>query len=320
MPTEPKNLRRMTLSEFFSLRRRIRAHEFDLIIAYGCWEGLWRSTHSFSHNLVHVVKKLLFFFPDFGLRLLLPTIKASGTRLVIYDYDDLTIIPTIRWPYLDVCHLYFKVHPAVNLHKSFLFQTKRDGELWNVLRNPRYQAWAKKIRPISFGADFQDYHIDCIASEKKYDVFFAGNFHYSQVRREGLMVLEKLREEGMRICLPTERIPHREFLRLCSESWLVLSPEGAEWQSARHYESLLMKSVPLINYPNVRLHRPLINGVHAIYYPPEDGLLADVIRQALEDKPRLQKIAEEGREYVLRHHLHDELVKHIIRQAMDDGG
>jgi hypothetical protein len=315
-PSLPKGVRQMGWSEFFSLRRRIRAREFDLIIAYACWEGLWRPNRSFFHNLIHAVKKLLFYFPSVGVRLLLPTIKASGTRLIIYDYDDLTIIPPIRNPYLDACHLYFKVHPAINLHKSFLFQTRRDGDLWNVLRNPRYNVWVKKIRPISYGTDFQDYYNDCIASEKKYDVFFTGGLHYSQVRREGLLILEELRAEGLRICLP-KKVPHREFLRLCSESWLVLSPEGAEWQSARHYESLLMKSVPLMNYPNVRLHRPLVEGVHALYYPPEDRLLADVIRRALEDKPRLQRIAEEGREYVLQHHIHEQLVSHILRQAQE---
>jgi hypothetical protein len=220
----------------------------------------------------------------------------------------------MRWPFLQACRFYFKIHPAVNLHKSFLFQTHRDGVLWNMLNNSRYNEWLKKIRPISYGTDFQDYYNECISPEKKYDVFFSGGLHYSPVRREGRRILEELRAEGLRICLP-ERVPHREFLRLCSESWLVLSPEGAEWQSARHYESLLMKSVPLINYPNVRLHRPLRHGVHAIFYPPEGNYLADVIREALKDKDRLLKMAEEGRQYVLRHHVHVEVVKWMVRQS-----
>jgi hypothetical protein len=310
----PEGSRRMNWREFLSLRKRIQACEFDLIIAYACEEGLWRNTHSFFSNLVHATKKLLFYFPAFALRLLLPTIKASGTKLLIYDYDDLTVIPPMRRPFLDACHLYFKRHPAVNLNKSFLFQTKRDGSLWNVLRNPQYQVWVKKIRPIGYGTDYQDYFAECLATEKKYDVFFSGGLHYSPVRQDGREALDALQAEGLRICLPA-KVPHREFLRLCSESWLVLSPEGAEWHSARHYESLLMKSVPVINYPNVLLHRPLLNGVHVIYYPPEKGLLADIIRQALKDKPRLQKIAEEGHQYVLKHHTNDQVVKWMIRQA-----
>ncbi len=313
----PEDVSLMDWTKFRSLRRRIQAREFDLIIAYACEEGLWRPNRSIFRNLPHAVKKLLFYFPAFGPRLLLPTIKASGTRLVIYDYDDLTIIPSIRNPFLEACHLYFKVHPAINLHKSFLFQSKRDGNLWNVLRNPRYNAWVKKIRPISYGTDLQDYYDECVAPEKKYDVFFSGGLKYSPVRQDGKRILEELQEKGLRVCLPGQ-VPHREFLRLCSESWLVLSPEGAEWQSARHYESLLMKSVPLINYPNVRLHRPLLHGVHALYYPPEENLLADVIHEALADKPRLQRIAEEGRKHVLQHHVHEELVKEILRQAQAD--
>jgi hypothetical protein len=307
----PEGARRLDWREFLSLRRRIRAREFDLIILYACQEGLWRHDCGFLHNVFHIARKLFARFPRFAPRFLLPVIKASGTRLVIYDYDDLTIIPRMRWPYLEACQLYFKLHPAINLHKSFLFQTRRDGNLWNVLRNERYSRWVKKIRPISYGCAS---HEEGPALEKKYDVFFAGALRYSPVRQEGRRVLEELREQGLRICLP-EKVPHEEFLRLCAESWLVLSPEGAEWDSARHYESLLMRSVPLIKYPTVMRHCPLLDGVHALFYPPEPGLLAGVIRQALEDKPRLQKIAEAGRDHVVRHHLHHRLVEHIASTA-----
>jgi hypothetical protein len=303
--------RNMTWSEFWSLRRRIRAREFDLIIAYAPQEGLWSTHRSVLANAFRTLKGVLTHFPAYALRFLLPAIQASGTRLVLYDYDDLTIIPPLRWPFLEACHLYFKLHPSLNLHKSFLLQTRRDGSLWNVLRNPRYTAWTKKIRPISYGTDFQEDYVDCLATEKKYDVFFSGGTYYSPVRQEGLRVLKELQQQGLRVCLP-EHEPHRDFLRHCSESWLVLSPEGAEWDSARHYESLLMKSVPLINYPTVRRHQPLLDGVHALFYPPEDGLLAPIIHQALADKDRLRRIADAGREHVLRHHLHTRLVEHII--------
>jgi hypothetical protein len=312
--TAPAGSRLMTRAEYASLKKRILAREFDLIIAYACEEGLRRPHHGAVRNALHATKKILLYFPAFALHFLLPAIKQSGTRLLLYDYDDTTAIPPMRWPYLDACHLYFKVHPAINLHKSFLFQTKRDGNLWNVLRNERYTAWLKKIRPVSYGTAYRPEFDASLAPEKKYDVFFSGGTHYSPVRQDGRRVLEKLQAEGLRICLP-QKVPHAEFLRLCSESWLVLSPEGAEWQSARHYESLLMKSVPLINYPNVRLHQPLRDGEHVIYYPPEGDLLAGVIRRALADKPRLQQIAETGRAFVLQHHIHPRIVDYMIEEA-----
>jgi hypothetical protein len=305
----------LTWSKFVSLRRRILAREFDLIVAYGCEETLWRPHRGFLPNLVHATKKIVTRFPHFATRFLLPAIRESGTRLAIFDYDDLTIIPRMRWPYLETCHLYFKMHPALNLYKSFLFQTKRDHVLWNVLKNPRYPKWMEKIRPISCGCPLEPYAEECLAPEKKHDVFFSGGTHYTPVRREGRRVLEQLQGEGLRICLP-ERVPHPEFLRLCSESWLTLSPEGAEWDSPRHYESALMKSVPVINYPTVRRYQPFIDGVHAIFYPPEEGLLADVIRRALADKPRLARIAEAGREHVLAHHVHAKLAEHIVTTSL----
>ena len=313
---EPSSKRQdMTWGTFFKLRRRIRAKEFDLIIAYAPEEALWRPHRAFVKNLPHAIKKLLFYFPDFATKLLLPAIRQSGTKLVFYDYDDLTIIPSFRNEFLDACHLYFKRHPAINVYKSFLFQTKRDGNLWNVLRNNKYRGYAAKIRPIGYGTDYKDYFAECLAPEKKYDVFFTGALQYSPVRQDGSALIERMKAEGLRVCQPS-KVPHQEFLRLCSESWLVLSPEGAEWHSARHYEALLMKSVPLINYPNVRLHRPLLDGVHCIYYPPEGDYLAGKIREALADKERLQRIAAAGHDYVLEHHINTQVVKWMIDQAM----
>jgi hypothetical protein len=310
----PEGSRRMDLREFFSLRRRILAKEFDLIIAYAPDEGLWRAGRSIFRNVPHAIKKLLLYFPAFALKFLLPAIRKSGTKFILYDYDDLTIIPSFRYKFIDACTIYFKRHPAVNIYKSFLFQTKRDGNLWNVLRNKKYQEYAKKIRPIGYGTDYRDHFAECLAPEKKYDVFFTGALHYSPVRQDSHALLKRLKAEGLRVCQPS-KVPHHEFLRLCSESWLVLSPEGAEWHSARHYEALLMKSVPLINYPNVRLYRPLLDGVHAIYYPPEGDYLAGKIREALADKDRLRRIAEEGHAYVLEHHINTQVVKWMIEQA-----
>jgi hypothetical protein len=311
---DPQAPATLTWSRFLSLRRRILAREFDLIVAYACQEPIWRAHRGVGPNLVHA-RKLLTRFPQFAPRLLLPAIRESGTRLAIFDYDDLTIIPRMRWPFLEACHLYFKMHPSLNLHKSFLFQTKRDHVLWNVLKNPRYATWIEKIRPISCGCSVAPYADELLAPEKKYDIFFSGGTHYTPVRREGRQVLEKLAAEGLRVCLP-ERVPHREFLRLCSESWLTLSPEGAEWDSPRHYESALMKSVPLINYPTVRRYQPFIDGVHAFFYPPEAGLLAPVIRRALEDKAQLTRMAEAGRAHVLAHHTHPRLAEHIVAASL----
>lgn len=310
----PEGSRPMTWSEFRSLRRRILAREFGLVISYACQEALWRQNRPWLKNIVHAVRKILFYFPASAPRLLLPAIRTSGTPLVIYDYDDLMLIPAMRMPYLDVCQLYFKVHPPVNLSKVFLFQNHRLGNLWSVLRDERYSKLVSKIRPVSYGCDYEPYYDECLATEKKYDLFFTGGLDYSPVRQDGRKVLEELQAQGYRVCLPG-KVPHREFLRLCSESWLVLSPEGGEWQSARHYESLLMKSVPLINYPTVRLQDPLLHGTHVFYYPPEGKLLIDVIKDALSNKERLIRMAEEGRKFVLQHHIHSQIVKYMLDEV-----
>ena len=111
-------------------------------------------------------------------------------------------------------------------------------------------------------------------------------------------------------------LPAHEFMRRCSEAWLVWSPEGAGWECMRHYWAPLMGTVPLLNYPDTRRHRPLIEGVHAFYYGVEDSDLKRVVRLALSDKARLQEMAAEAETFVLRAHTHPTLAEHLIAETL----
>ena len=57
--------------------------------------------------------------------------------------------------------------------------------------------------------------------------------------------------------------------------------------------------MPLINQPTIERHRPLIGGVHALYYDPEPGFLTAAIEAALADKDRLRAIARAGKAHVM---------------------
>ena len=120
--------------------------------------------------------------------------------------------------------------------------------------------------------------------------------------RAGMSEIVALRERGLRIDIPEGRLPPQEFYRRCAQAWIVWSPEGLGWDCFRHYEALGCGSVPLINQPTIERHRPLINGVHALYYDPEPGFLTQAIEAALADKDRLRAIARDGKAHVMAHH------------------
>ena len=70
----------------------------------------------------------------------------------------------------------------------------------------------------------------------------------------------------------------------------------------RHYEAPVVGSVPLITYPSIMRHRPLLDGEHCVLYRPEAGGLAGAARKALTDKAHLRKMAAAAADLVRNHH------------------
>ena len=66
------------------------------------------------------------------------------------------------------------------------------------------------------------------------------------------------------------RLSQTEYWKRMSQAWLTWSPEGLGWDCFRHYEAPLAGSIPVINSPTIVRYVPLIDGVHAFYYQPDD--------------------------------------------------
>ncbi len=148
---------------------------------------------------------------------------------------------------------------------------------------------------------------------KTVDVFFSGNVaENSWVRRTGMAELEELARRGVKVDAPPQRLPPEEFRRRLARAWLAWSPSGFSWECFRTSEAAQCLTVPVLNYPTVELHRPLLDGRHVIYYHPERGGLVHAVETALGDKEKLERMAIAAREHVLRHHTPRALVDHVI--------
>jgi hypothetical protein len=320
-PDIPSGMKPFTLGAIWKIRRAICENKYDLVVTCSYPDSLWRKDRNWISNAVKFVKK----FKDNPGALashLLPWILAdSKVPLAVFDWDDITIIPRKNWGLLNRATCYFKTQTPCNPFKAFLFQDKRNDDIFNIVKQPVYQEWAKKLRPICIGITLPKNWFDLQDTEKKTDVFFAGSVHYSWARIEGLRQLEQMRAEGFAIDLHlpgpgVPLLPPDEFLRRCSQAWLVWSPEGAGWDCMRHYWAPMMNSVPLLNQPDTRRHMPLIDGEHAYYYGVEDSDLKRVVRLALSDKDRLRQMARDGQAFVRSHHLHAPLVEHLIAETL----
>jgi hypothetical protein len=126
-------------------------------------------------------------------------------------------------------------------------------------------------------------------------VFFAGAVDgNSTVRSDGIHELLALRNEGYVIDVPQQRLPMEEFHRRVAQAWLAWSPGGLGWDCSRHYEIAWLGTAPLMNYPTIVRDRPLRDGEHCILHGTEPGELAQAVRAALSDRPRLAHRGRRG--------------------------
>ena len=127
--------------------------------------------------------------------------------------------------------------------------------------------------------------------EKTIDVFFAGRIRNSStVRERGFEELLSLRRDGYAIDVCEQEIGIDEYLARCARAHLVWSPEGYGWQCFRTYEAAICGAAPLCSRQGIERYRPLMEGVHAVYYDVEPGELSRAAKAALADRDRLRAI------------------------------
>jgi hypothetical protein len=250
-----------------------------------------------------------------------PALGANLLRLPVSV--PIAVIDTGDFPYinradlflLSRCKFWFKRELPPDHWRLFTKTVHRELPT-RRFRQARLRRHIDKLRPISLGLPGSAANLPD-NPEKTSDIFYAGSIEgTSTVRRSGMHEIVALRERGVRVDIPEGRLPPQEFYRRCAQAWLVWSPEGLGWDCFRHYEALGCGSVPLINQPTIERYRPLVHGVHALYYDPEPGFLTQAVDAALADKDRLRVIAREGKAHVLAHHTLAAIGKYVAETTL----
>jgi hypothetical protein len=226
------------------------------------------------------------------------------------DLADTFGIRAHNFGLLDRSSAYFKRELPVDRWQVFFRSGHWDlpGRSWRSRK--RSQRRMEKLRPISLGPWP---NMEPLTMPKTSDVFFAGDVSPSStVRSEGIEELLALAAEGIVVDFPRERIANAEFNRRLASAWLAWSPSGYGWDCYRHYESGLLGTVAVMNYPTILRYQPLEAGKHCFYYSVEPGGLAAAVRAALADKPGLERMAAAAREHVLKHHTARARVDYIV--------
>ena len=302
-----------------TLGSRPSGAEFDMVVVHSSPTAPWERTRSVEFLFKRsTLQGRLPFFRRFGQQMIRYGVTAP---IFVLDFDDPAVISRSDVFLLDKAKLYFKRELPADHWRLFA------GTLHRSVPTPRFRSIVKnqkrmsKILPISLGVSpaisawVQVYEIP--KAEKSVDVFFAGQIkNSSTVRQRGLEELLSLKAEGYVIDVCDQRLPIDEYLARCVAARVVWAPEGFGWQTFRQYEAALCGSVPLCNRPTIELHKPLVHGVHALYYDPDPGSLRQVLSVALAEREKLSMLGAAARDHVLAHHTPTAIARYVAECAL----
>ncbi|MBF0370502.1 MAG: glycosyltransferase [Magnetococcales bacterium] len=287
----------------------LKGEEYDLILcgrhAHIKTMGLLRK------GLSETVRKVK--YPkSFGPSLIVQ--YARSTPCAVLDMGDLPLVDHHTFPLLQNGVRYFKRELPVNPLNAFLYTSPAFKSRQGIAEGAGPHL--HKLRPISIGVDDAPWDEDLTTLPKTADLFYAGNIQGHPIRERGVARLRALADQGLRVDIPKERLDFETFQKRLAAAHLVWSPEGMGWECYRHYEAALAGSVPVMNRPGIQRHQPLQEGVHGLFYDPSVfGELERVVLQGLADKERLKKISRTARNFVLQHHTHQALARHILAET-----
>jgi len=318
--TPERGLHIVSLAALPSLVRRLANSSVDLVAvhapAFSPWGGRALVRTFFRRS---VLGGNVPAFRGFGPQLLRGPVAAP---VAILDYEDSTTIVRCNRFLLDKAAVYFKRELPADHWRAFA------GTLHWRVPTPRFRAVPRnrdriaKLRPISLGVPIEVAR-RVVASppldgDKTIDVFFAGRIRNSAtVRERGFEELVALRRDGYAIDVSEDTLPLDEYLARCARAHLVWSPDGFGWQCFRTYEAAFCGAAALCCRTGIERYRPLIDGVHAIYYDVEPGELTRAVKAALADRARLRAIGAAARQHALAFHTPAAIARHIVDATME---
>jgi len=306
---------RMTRAAFRQVRAELETGRYDLIACSVNPLPLWRAERGVLRNVAQLAGR--FVRRPHSLTLSrLPSLNRAGVPVLVYNRKDAPILPRQNFVLLQHCTRFFIRELPQNNWNLFLFTSSKSEDVVNITKQAIFKDNIGKIRPMPLGFEIPLDDYLPFAETKTSDVFYAGRNHSSTVRSKGLTQIEELRKLGYRVDIPDAPLPREEFLRRCAAAHIVWSPEGLGWDCHRHYEALLVGSVPLINTPTIERYHPLEHGKHCLYYSIEGTSLVDTVREALKKPELLREISRQGREHILHWHRHEAVVRYMIEETL----
>jgi hypothetical protein len=290
-----------------ALIKNIRAGEYGAALFGESSHAWWRPGKGLASGCRRMTMDMVF-RPERCVQKLIPWILyRNKVPFVVVDRNDRPKIDPACFLLYGLSSIYFMRELPPRRLDLFPNQQEVTGVLPLAAPQTRLKIQVpvrtEKLRPIALGI-WDKIFAKCAALpvKKTIDVFWAGKWNTNETRRRWVEELHQYAPPHWKIKTFEQVIPHEEYLRLCGESRLVLSPPGRGWDCYRHYEVAACGSVPLMSYPTIERELPLVEGEHGFYFAPEPGGLARCLKQLEAANPDFTKIGLAARSHIDRHH------------------
>lgn len=314
--------------ERIGLFHRFRSQPPQLLVVTARQNSAFSNRTGWSGGLAGLVRAHWKYPSDLLiLALFAKSVRQNIPIALVNRSDDGRLPPGSDWFYRR-CHACFvrELHPLPEIALRDLF-TPSGGNPQSNRRARRILSWfdpgcpthrdISKLRPISLGVADERVGDFFGTTEKKWDLFFAGDLHEKGFRGRLVQELQALAGKQNWKILLRERMPQGEYRECLEASRLCLSPPGMGWDCWRHYEAMLAGAIPVMPYPTILQHQPAIEGRHCFYFAPEPGGLTRCLEKALAAPDRLPVMASAGREHVRKHHTYSQLREYVVQETLD---
>jgi hypothetical protein len=311
-----------------SLRRRLAAGEFDLVISGPVQNSPKLSRYrSVATRFAHALR----FFTS--KRSMLDTYwvpwlvnrKGGGTvPLAVIDFYDASFVLPQDFPLLQAATLYFKLNLYFWPRRSLM-------PLEHLFGRKHVTPLTPKLRPMTNGIprELVPATVRPMA-ERDIDICFTGsivpkrsaddpdpliNLTFNPIRRDIYNRVVKLKDRH-RVFALDGMVSWEEYRELLQRSKLIVCTESFGCETYRHNDVAASGGVALVNWMYATNHLPFEPDVHAIYFSLIGDDFERVVERALTDPDKLAKIGQAARELVVNHKQRQIVGEFIIRETL----
>ena len=307
-----------------SLRRRLKAGEFDLVITSPIQNSAWPRPKQLATCLAQALR--YFTYKNRMLDSFWAPWLVSGTKvpLAVVDFLDTSYVLPKDFPLLEAATLYFKINLYFWARRSLMpletymgmrrvtRLTPKLRALTNGVPKSRIPATARPMRERDIDICFTG---NIVQHRSPDDPNLFGDLTHNPIRQQIYERTEKLKDRYKVFCL-NDRVSWAEYAELLQRSKLVVCTESFGCETWRHYEASAAGAIPLVNWPYATNYMPFEPDVHAIYFSLIGDDFERTVARALADPAKLEEISENTRAFTLAHKERGHIGEMVIEETL----